>query len=182
MAAPLLASSATTRATSSARRAWSATSRAAMTLTEHDISVLLLGAAIGSAITYWGVTRATRLYSSVRNQIERYGENEFYDYPRWEEKLGPDPVTDQEIRWFYEWAQRVRLSKEPSSYNRKKLDPIKLTALGIICDKLLERDDRHSAAIQALLDPTCLDALCEKLLSQSKDQKGNNDIAPSRSV
>ena len=144
----------------------------AMTVTEHDVSVFFVGAAIGAAITYWAVTRTARLYSSVRRQIESYGENDFCDYPGWQEKLGPDPITDEQILWFYEWAHRVRKSKERSSYDRKKLDPIKLTALGIICDRLLEGKDRRSSAIQALLDAAYLYALSEKLLSQSKDQPG----------
>jgi hypothetical protein len=110
--------------------------------TESLINSFLLGAAVGSIITYWIVTREKRLISRIRDNIHFLADLHELT-PAQRRKAGPlldfsEIATDKEILEFYRWGHELVKGKGPKGAEIDKLDPISIAAEGIIFDKLLE--------------------------------------------
>jgi hypothetical protein len=112
-----------------------------MRITEHEIWTFLVGAAVGSAITYWIVTREKRIISGVRSEIFMLASlHDLTDAQREQTSdLSPkqqELVSDKEILQYYEWARRRR---RDTRYGRRKIktSPIWIAAEAVICEKLL---------------------------------------------
>jgi hypothetical protein len=118
-----------------------------MRITEHEISWLLLGAAIGWLVTYWHLTKEKRIISSVRREIADLAlyhnlTKDQYRKACYTEGL----VDDQQIMQLYHWTQK-RIS---TSTRLKKVGPIVVVAETIICEKVLGLS--HIEAMRALLN------------------------------
>jgi hypothetical protein len=142
-----------------------------MRLTEQTIQAFLYGAVFGSVITYviayLHLTREKRMIAAVRYLTNDYGD--YLKPPRASGKLTDsyELASDAEIVEFYRWARLLRNSKDPIALKYRRLDSIAVTALSIVCEKLLGLS-RHQAAF-ALLNakrwddlPTLLGVECRR--------------------
>ena len=151
--------------------------RCVMQITQHEITAFFLGAAFGSAITYWYVTIELRIISGVRRTIDTLVS--FHELSREQSRKARNPTqlaSSEEILKVYQWAEAgcERIKKE----YHVKISPILLTAEAIICEQLLEldrtdawpvllkckRERRHFSEIGALL---------AERTAASADQKSN---------
>jgi hypothetical protein len=109
-------------------------------ITEYEIYLLLLGAVMGSSITYYYLTRESRIIFEVRDDIDTLAmyvdltprQRAQADYPN------AELVSDKRILELHDWSRRYKKSKGPwPKKNKRKIHPIRLTALIIICEELL---------------------------------------------
>ena len=106
-------------------------------ITEGEFSAFVLGAVVGSIITYWNVTREKRLISSVRKQIDFLADLHEFTPDQSREASSSQIATDEEILRFCRWGSVGQRSGQTLAEAYRKLDPISLAAEGIICEKLL---------------------------------------------
>jgi len=100
-----------------------------MRITEHEISALLIGAAIGSIVTYYN---EKRIISNVRRDIDLLGSHHELTTAQYRNAIYPTTiVSDERILELYRWAPQLRKS------GRVKLNPTQLAAEVIICEELL---------------------------------------------
>jgi hypothetical protein len=117
-----------------------------MRITEREISALLIGAAIGSIVTYYN---EKRIISNVRRDIDLLGSHHELTTAQFRKAIYPTTmVSDERILELYRWAQQLRKS------GPVKLNPTRLAAEVIICEELLGLT-RYDA-IQALNNATYL--------------------------
>jgi hypothetical protein len=123
-----------------------------MRITEHEISWLLLGAAIGSLVTYWQLTKEKRIISSVRQDLTQLADYHELSKAQYRKVMSKDAtielVDDPQILRIYSWAERLTNAKPPIE-GIKKFGPVRVTAEAIICQELLGLS--HHDAIRALL-------------------------------
>ena len=113
-----------------------------MRITEHEISVFLWGAAIGTAIgsviTYLTTTREKRIVSRVRHDIDLLGC--FHDLTPAQYRKTNYPnaelSSDERILEVYGWAERWKKSRKPKK-SENKIASTWLAAEVIICEGLL---------------------------------------------
>ena len=77
-------------------------------ITEGEFSAFVLGAVVGSIITYWNVTREKRLISSVRKQIDFLADLHEFTPDQSREASSSQIATDEEILRFCRWGQLVK--------------------------------------------------------------------------
>ena len=150
-----------------------------MTITEHELWMLSVGAAIGSIVTYWIATREKRFVSRVRNVIETlvYYHKTDPCRQRWdpskkatyEEILALRPWADRVSYHFYPWSERIRQKLGmPRRKSGIELSSVVIVAEAIICEKVfgLSGDDGlgflRSAKTLEDLGPLALTASCKK--------------------
>jgi hypothetical protein len=115
-------------------------------ITDEQIEAFALGLIIGALVTWWIETRERRIVSNIRSRIETIGL--FCDLTNAQARslIGPCHwlACDEEIISLYHWGRKVRRSGI-------KVDPKRLVALVIICEKLLglSRTDAVKAMQQA---------------------------------
>ena len=91
------------------------------------ICAFLIGAAIGSIITYWKATREKRFVSRVRHAIETLGYHHKFDQwprtPGWLQKTADlSKITNyEEILALYAWADRVSYHLEGATIHTSKV-------------------------------------------------------------
>jgi|SRR5215469_380088 len=115
-----------------------------MRITEHEIAALFLGAAIGSIVTYWNMTREKRIIRRVHNDIDFV--RVFHNLPPEQYRKAQQPsklISDAKLLELYRWAENVcRMFKRD---HRVKLSPVRLTAEAIICSEVLGLDPGHAS-------------------------------------
>jgi hypothetical protein len=139
----------------------------------------LLGAVIGSIITYRIFTREKRAVSNVRGDLERLAMYHELTKGQYARLLDSQLVTDQKILSMYDWGRDV--IKRVSRQQRRRLSPIAIACEAIICEKLLGRP--WSDGVQALLASKTVDDLqrywqAKKLAQVTDGPPSNNRPAP----
>ncbi len=135
-----------------------------MRITEHEIWAFLLGAAIGSFITYLNLTREKRIISSIRNYIAHLSLLHNLSPAQYRRVDNPKAIvriaSDERVLDTYRWAlgvtsemRRLRVRCSDGS----KLGPKRLAAEVIICEELLGLSAMD--AVQALRDAKSPDDL-----------------------
>lgn len=134
-----------------------------MSITEQEIAAFLLGAAVGSIITYWNATREKRFVSRVRRAIDILGiyHRSVLTPAQYQTILKPSEIakiaTYDEIIALYPWADRTSHNFKKLGKSSRELHPVSLTAETIICKKLLGLSDED--AVNALRSAKTLDDL-----------------------
>jgi hypothetical protein len=131
-----------------------------MRVTEHELSWLLLGAAIGSAVTYWHLTKEKRIIAGVRGDLAFLANFHELNKAQYRKLMSKDAteelVDDQQVLMFYRWAQRLKNASPPIS-GIKKINTIRVAAEVIICQELLGLS--YGDAVRTLLNAKHLDDL-----------------------
>lgn len=96
----------------------------------------LLGAAVGSAITYWITTYEKRAILRVRRQIDHLGLFHKLSRPEVFRTYFPakNLVNDEEVLKMYYWAMNV--GRDTKKQFKQKWSAESLAAEAIICEKL----------------------------------------------
>jgi hypothetical protein len=111
-----------------------------MRITENEIVAFIVGAAIGSIVTYWHVTREKRAIASIRDDIEHL--RLYLDLSAAQNRQISGSyaikkfVTDEQILTVYRWSLGLR-SDEFLRRAGHKINPIRVSALTIIFGELL---------------------------------------------
>ena len=122
-----------------------------MKITEHEGWTFLIGAAVGSIVTYYYLMREKRIIFNVRRDIDHLGN--FHDLTpvQYRQTIYPNTIaSDQRILELHRWAQQAKKSGV-------KLDPTRLAAEAIICEELLGLSSFD--AVKALLAAKSLNNL-----------------------
>jgi hypothetical protein len=144
-----------------------------MRLTEHTVNAFVIGAAIGSIITYFITTQEKRMLSAVRGQILHFSLflpfEEDVPFGRYG-KLGNELRARDIIAW-YNHAQHFRHSTDSEGRKHKKLNAVCWTALAIICDKILKEDYPFLCAADALSSPNRFENL-RRRMAEDREKLG----------
>jgi hypothetical protein len=119
-------------------------------LPDPSFGAFLVGATLGSAITYLIVTHEKRIVTRVRHCVDHFAlEHELaqheYEKARFpynesrRQTIYPGTIgSDEEILALYNWAKKLRDDPMMNSSVKKKLrNPIALAAEALICRELL---------------------------------------------
>jgi hypothetical protein len=106
-----------------------------MRITEQEFWVFVVGAAIGSIVTYWIATREKRIVSGVRSEISRLAAyHELTRDQKNKAQFKPSEITTHEqILESHPWAARYSRHLKKKGI---KLSPISIIAEQMICEKL----------------------------------------------
>jgi hypothetical protein len=117
-----------------------------MRITEHEFWVFVVGAAIGSIVTYWIATREKR----IRKNICHLGVYHELTTTQYHQTLYPDSTrkiaSDQEVLKVYYWAVYAKRHSLAGQNMLKKISPTLLAAETIICQKLLGLTSEDAAS------------------------------------
>jgi hypothetical protein len=139
-----------------------------MRITEPEIWAFLywaflLGAAIGSIVTYFIATREKRIISSVRREVHHLASFHDLTPTQWHKTEYPTTlVSGEQILALRRWAKQSAQSRKKSGI---KLDPTRLAAEVIICEELLGLP--RELALSALINAKDLNDLRNKLPKKS---------------
>jgi hypothetical protein len=104
-----------------------------MGITEHEIVAFVLGAAIGSIVTYWNLTREKRAVANIRYKISNLGQSLNLSRAQYKSVITPEAtakfVSDDRILTVYRWVRETQ--------SRHKLSPTALAATIILFEELL---------------------------------------------
>jgi hypothetical protein len=96
-------------------------------ITEQEFTAFVLGAIVGSIITWWNATRERRIVFEIRATVDRFG------------LLQGRPVSDSsrintdELLEYHKWALAMRARDK--KYLDRKTNDIALAAEAILCEK-----------------------------------------------
>jgi hypothetical protein len=111
-----------------------------MRIYENEIAAFVMGAAVGSVITYFYATREKRAISSIRDDVEFLRDYLDFNPAQYRRVDSSGAIkklaTDEEILAIHRWALRLR-SDEFLRRQRHKINPIRVSALTIIFGELL---------------------------------------------
>jgi hypothetical protein len=114
-------------------------SNLAVRITEHEIWVFLLGAAIGSIVTYWNLNTKARIISRVRREVDSLaGFHMLSSAQRDETRYPTRLVSGRQILLLHRWALEAR-HRVKKDY-KIRVNAVVLTAEVIICEQLLGLD------------------------------------------
>ncbi len=129
-----------------------------MIITEHEIFAFCIGAAVGSVITYYNVTREKRAISSIRDNICLLASYHNLTPAQSNQTLFSDRTkqiaSDDRILDVYRWALRVISARPQLRYSDgRKMSATILTAEVIICEELLGLDSMDAVhALRSIRD------------------------------
>jgi hypothetical protein len=150
-----------------------------LSITDQEITVFLLGAAVGSIITYWISTRETRFVSRVRLAIDllHYEHKLVLTPAQYQRISNPAQIaTYDEIISLRPWADRISSNfKKRRIKSPLELHPVTLVAEAMICKNLLGLP--YNDAVNALrsakttedLGPLTATLLCKKAILERID-------------
>ena len=134
-----------------------------MWTTVYVVGAFVLGAAIGSIVTYYNCTWEKTAIFSVRSDMKRlsgpFGLTEA-QYRKIRSSTEP-LVSDKEVLDYYRWAKEVRMPTGEKYPNLKRMKTTRLAAAAIICEKSLGM--RRYDAIRIMLDLGSFDEIPDRL-------------------
>ena len=144
-----------------------------------------MGAAVGSAVIYWKMTREKRTVSGVRRGVEHYAK--FHDLTeeqrritrKWDPTAQVELVSDKEILEYYEWA---KLRRRANARIEIRVNPTSLAAEAIICERLLgfSRDNADRVFHHAIVKGAKADDDFKKILQEELTEPPTTEPPPTR--
>ena len=117
-----------------------------MRITEDQIIyIFLLGTAVGSAITYFAVTRDKRIISNVRKDIRNLSDIHELTSDELRKAESEEIASDQKILALHRWA--IGMCHNLKKEHRIKIDAAYLTAEVIICGEFFGLDSLDATQI-----------------------------------